>query len=173
MEHFISCPSVTSLIARHHSTGASLPYTTLQAHVEASRSLEAIDTHQQILLAQLDQAYHTSHVLSPHFSSDETLMEVHARSLLTPCDGVHSQAHFGHLVGYAATYYSYLFDRAIASKVWREVFASDPLDRRAGERFKEKVLRWGGARDPWDALAELLQDEEIAKGDRKAMQVVG
>ncbi|CEH14853.1 mitochondrial intermediate peptidase [Ceraceosorus bombacis] len=175
MEHFISCPSVTSLIARHHSTGSSLAYSTLRKHVEASRSLEAIDTHQQILLAQLDQAYHTSNVLSSSFSSDQTLADLHARqSLLTPSpSSVHSQAHFGHLVGYASTYYSYLFDRAIASKVWQEIFAKDPLDRRAGEEFREKVLKWGGGRDPWEALADLLKEDEIAKGDSRAMQIVG
>ncbi|PWN39321.1 zincin [Ceraceosorus guamensis] len=175
MEHFISCPSVTSLIARHHSTGSSLAYSTLRKHVEASRSLEAIDTHQQILLAQLDQAYHTSNVLSSDFSSDQTLADLHARqSLLTPSpSSVHSQAHFGHLVGYASTYYSYLFDRAIASKVWQKIFAKDPLDRRAGEEFREKVLKWGGGRDPWEALADLLKDDEIAKGDSRAMQIVG
>src|SRR5260370_27634680 len=36
------------------------------------------------------------------------------------------QTHFNHLYGYGATYYSYLFDQAIASRVWSQLFESDP-----------------------------------------------
>ena len=87
--------------------------------------------------------------------------------------GTSFQTHFGHLVGYAATYYSYLFDRAIASRVWRKLFSANPLDREVGERYKQEVLRYGGGKDPWRMVGSLLQSHVLAAGDAEAMAEVG
>jgi hypothetical protein len=46
------------------------------------------------------------------------------------------------LIGYSAIYYSYIFDRAIATKVWKDVFGDDWLQRENGEKFKQVVLKW-------------------------------
>ncbi len=86
------------------------------------------------------------------------------------------QGFFGHLYGYGATYYSYLFDRAIAARVWKEVFSREiggAVDRGAGQRFRDEVLRWGGARDGWRCVAGVLGDEELGAGGREAMAKVG
>lgn len=78
--------------------------------------------------------------------------------------------------GYGATYYSYLFDRALASKIYKDVLSPDPLSRDAGHRLREEVLRWGGGRDPWEMLADLLGGEDaelISKGGVDRMKAVG
>ena len=72
-----------------------------------------------------------------------------------------------------ATYYSYLFDRAIAARVWDKVFAKQPLSREAGEEFKNQVLRYGGGKNPWHMLARLLKEDDIARGDSRAMETIG
>ena len=51
MEHFVQSPAVVSLFARHYKTDAPLPFEHLAAHLEASKSLEGLDTYHQILLA--------------------------------------------------------------------------------------------------------------------------
>jgi len=94
-------------------------------------------------------------------------------------EGTAWQTQFGHLYGYGATYYSYLFDRAIAGKVWATLFMDGPdgaLSREGGEVLKEKVLKWGGGRDPWEMVGDVVggrEGERIAKGDEKAMGIVG
>jgi mitochondrial intermediate peptidase len=77
------------------------------------------------------------------------------------------------LFGYGATYYSYLLDRAIASRVWGSLFEGNPLDRELGERYKGEVLRFGGGKDPWKMLSALLGSPELESGDAEAMKVVG
>ena len=74
---------------------------------------------------------------------------------------------------YGATYYSYLFDRAIAKKVWSTLFKDAPLTREGGEKFRNEVLRNGGGKDPWEMVAEVVGDESLAKGDWNAMEKVG
>lgn len=168
MEHFLNSPLVLSLFDRHgtlavRQTGASLE--------DPCRS---IDTYSQILLAMLDQMYHAPAAVSPDFSSTLTLAKLYeARGLIPYVPGTSWQTQFGHLFGYGATYYSYLFDRAIASRVWRKLFMNDPLNRDVGETYKSEILRYGGGRDPWTMIGSLLSSPELSGGDAKAMAEVG
>lgn len=174
MEHFVSCPSVVNLVARHHRTNAALPFSHLQTHLRASRALDSLDTHTQITLAALDQLYHSARAGEKGFDSTRELEALQNRlGVMRGVDGASWQGQFGHLFGYGATYYSYLFDRAIASRVWSRLFAKEPLSREAGERFKTQVLAHGGARDPWEMIASVLEDETVARGDERAMLAVG
>ncbi|KAI5853510.1 hypothetical protein BZA05DRAFT_372750 [Tricharina praecox] len=174
MEHFARDPTVLSLFARHYSTDEPLPYAQLQHRLARDELLEASETRHQILLALLDQHYYTSLPLARDFSSTAIYRQVERQySLLPHADGTSWQGFFGHLYGYGATYYAYLFDRAIAAKVWRDVFELDPLQRESGEKFSEEVLRWGGARSGWKCLAGVLGREEISEGGEEAMREVG
>ncbi|KIS69921.1 uncharacterized protein UMAG_02435 [Mycosarcoma maydis] len=179
MEHFVSSPQVVHLLARHHSTGASLPFEHLSSHLAASKSLEGLDTYHQILLARLDQLYHSQLAASPSFSSTTTYsdldrqMHLPGAPNLSYTEGAHPQVRFGHLFGYGSTYYSYLLDRVIASKVWNHLFANNPLDRYAGQVFKNQCLKYGGGKDPWHILADVLNEDSVRQGDSRAMQQVG
>ncbi|KAI0639586.1 mitochondrial intermediate peptidase [Trametes polyzona] len=168
MEHFLSSPAVLALFDRDSSL-AVRPNSL--HHEDPCRS---IDTHTQILLAMLDQIYHSSSVLAPGFSSTEVLARLHdTRGLIPYVPGTSWQTQFGHLFGYGATYYSYLFDRAIASRVWRKLFFAEPLRRSVGELFKTEVLRYGGGKDAWAMVGTLLQSPVLTAGDAQAMAEVG
>jgi Zn-dependent oligopeptidase len=41
------------------------------------------------------------------------------------------QASFGHLSGYGAGYYSYLFCRVFSANIWHRCFEHDPLNRQS------------------------------------------
>ncbi|ODQ50016.1 hypothetical protein SAICODRAFT_43416, partial [Saitoella complicata NRRL Y-17804] len=64
---------------------------------------------------------------------------------------------------------SYVFDRAIAFKVWKNVFASNPVDRSAGEGFRDDVLRWGGPCNPWTCIEGVLDAEREGLGKRDSV----
>jgi intermediate peptidase len=181
MEHFVSSPSVLSLFATHHATNQPLPSELIRSHLSLQQSLSALETHGQILMAMLDQKYHS---LTPADISSLDSTAIHTKlqnelGVIPPVQGTAWQTQFGHLYGYGATYYSYLFDRAIAGKVWATLFSNGPdgsLSREGGEIFKEKVLKWGGGRDPWEMVGDVVggrEGEDVKRGDEKAMKVVG
>ena len=146
MEHFLNSPTVLSLFDHSGHAGSRVG----NHHEDPCHS---IDTYTQILLAELDQEYHSTQVMESSFDSTSTLARLQdTRGLIPSVPGTAWQTQFGHLFGYGATYYSYLFDRAIASRVWTRVFSSDPLNREVGEEFK-KVLRYG-RRCSWRILGE-------------------
>ncbi|WVQ85570.1 mitochondrial intermediate peptidase 1 [Cryptococcus sp. DSM 104549] len=190
MEHFVSSPSVLATFATHYATGEPLPIPLIQTHLAMDQSLKALETHSQITMALLDQRYHSIR----HGDAVDSTRVWHELQrdvgVIPPVEGTAWQTQFGHLYGYGATYYSYLFDRAIAGKVWTTLFARNTevglngqgsdaggiLSREGGEAFKEKVLKWGGGRDPWEMVGDVVggkEGEEVAKGDERAMELVG
>ena len=179
MEHFAADPTVLSLFARHWKTDKMLPYDLVAERIRLSKRFEGIDTEHQILLAMVDQAYHSPDVSSPSFDSTTVFHDIQARYAHGPREPLDTcwQGFFGHLHSYGSTYYSYLFDRVLAERVWRVVFGAGEnagaISRDNGERLKHGLLKWGGGRDPWRCLAETLHDDRLAPGDEKSMALVG
>ncbi|KAI5361155.1 Putative peptidase M3A/M3B catalytic domain, neurolysin/Thimet oligopeptidase, domain 2 [Septoria linicola] len=183
MENFASAPEVLALYARHWETNAPLDPARILERVQIDRRMQGAETESQILLGMLDQEYHSSAPLSwsRHDGSESTALyhNVWSRYSAVPEPrGTSWQGFFGHLFGYGATYYSYLFDRAIAGKIWRDVFQRQPGDAvnpEKGHLFREEMLRWGGGRDGWQCVAGALQDKTgvLAEGGKGAMERVG
>lgn len=174
MEHFSKDPQVLRLFAKHYVTGESIPYELLQHHLTEQSFFQASETHFQIILAILDQHYHSTLPYSPTFCSTAVYRDLENRlSLLPHAEGTSYQGLFNHLYSYGATYYSYLFDRAIAAKVWSEVFEKDPVNRECGERYMNEVLKWGGSRSGWACLAGVLKRPDLEQGGEAAMREVG
>jgi len=178
MEHFAFDPSVLALYARHWDTNAPLPLALLENRLAIDNRNGYSELESQILLAMLDQAYHSALPLHPAFNSTAVYHDTYTRFASVPEPaGTKWQGFFGHLFGYGATYYSYLFDRAIASRIWKGVFdegkGGGSLDRAKGELYKKEVLRWGGGRDGWVCLAGVLGDGTVGEGGEAAMREVG
>jgi mitochondrial intermediate peptidase len=188
MEYFATDPSVLGLFARHWETDAPMPSEMIEA-LRTQQNIRAETTggwenENQILMAMLDQSYHSQDAVQGLTSGKYDTTAVFHRiwdehgSVREP-PGTAWQGFFGHLYGYGATYYSYLFDRAIARQVWRSVFwdgrMSMATNRDAGEKFKERVLKWGGGRDPWLCLEDLMGEGKgvLAEGGERAMLEVG
>lgn len=183
MEHFVSSPEILSSFAIHHETGEAIPPELARAHLTQQKTLAALETHGQIVMAVLDQRYHSLTAEALRKSGIHSTRIHHDLQdeigVIPPVEGTAWQTQFGHLYGYGATYYSYLFDRAIAGKIWSTLFngsGSGVAGREGGEVFKTKVLKWGGGKDPWEMVGSVIggkEGEVVAKGDGKAMDAVG
>lgn len=190
MEEFAASPEVLALYARHWETDVPLDAERVLERVKVDRRMAGAEVESQVLLGMLDQGCHSSLPLSWKEGGGGGESTRLYRSVWEKYSSVPEppetswQGFFGHLYGYGATYYSYLFDRAIAGKVWRDVFqrsghgvsgdggAVDPV---AGQRFREEVLRWGGGRDGWLCVAGALGEGDgvLAEGGKGAMERVG
>ncbi|KAI9803844.1 MAG: hypothetical protein M1825_001724 [Sarcosagium campestre] len=174
LERFARAPEVLALFARHWQTDAPLPYQMIEDRRAVDARFQGADIEAQLVLAVLDQRYHGRHPLSDTSAEFRRVIAQYG-SLVEP-RGTSWQGFFGHLFGYGATYYSYLFDRAIAGKIWKDVFQRSErgaVDPDAGRLFRKEVLRWGGSRDGWTCIAAALDDPSLAEGDAAAMAAVG
>ncbi|EPS42036.1 hypothetical protein H072_4002 [Dactylellina haptotyla CBS 200.50] len=177
MEHFAKSPEVLALFARHYITDEPLPVPVLQQRLSMSQNLEHTETYHQVILSLLDQELHSAEVFKPGFSSTEIYRNLESKhSVMDQWIGMSTsswQGNFSHLFGYGGLYYSYMLDKCIADKVWGEVFSADPVNREAGERYKEEVLKWGGSRDPWRCIGNLLGREDLVEEEGGRMEEVG
>ncbi|KAI8602851.1 mitochondrial intermediate peptidase [Dissophora ornata] len=174
MEHFLADPAVLGLFATHYQTGAPLPAGLLMAHQANRSTFQAIELHSQMSMAMLDQVYYSTIVGNPGFNSTKTMEDLQSLTgIVPPVPETAWQTRFGHLYGYGAGYYSYLFGRTVTGQIWDRIFRTSPTSRNAGERLRDHVLKWGGGKDPWECLGGLLEDERLMKGDQEAMRIVG
>lgn len=175
MEHFARDIRILRKIGVHHITNIKVPEELLVENLEEGKFLQNCENFAQAKMATLDQALHGTDIIQhinevnvvDIYQNLEREMKVFVDDKSNWC------GRFGHLFGYGATYYSYLLDRAIASKVWEKLFAKDPLSREGGTQFRDKVLKWGGVRDPWECVADVLDESFLVKGDSDAMKYIG
>ncbi|KAE9400612.1 mitochondrial intermediate peptidase [Gymnopus androsaceus JB14] len=138
---FVELPSI---LMEHFLNSPDSAFTSPNHHVDPCHS---IDTYQQILLAALDQIYHSPDVLDKNFDSTVEYAKLqNTRGIIPYVPGTSFQTQFGHLFGYC---------------------------RRLGERYKDEILRFGGGRDPWKMVSAILSSPELESGDAESMRRVG
>lgn len=174
MEYFAFSPAALDLWARHYKTDEPLPFALVDERLRIEKRMQGVETEGQIMMALLDQSLHAN-PSTKAINSTQIYHNVYESATLPDPPGTTWQGFFGHLYGYGATYYSYLFCRAVAGQVWKEVFGSGAraTDRAAGDRFHQELLRWGGGRDGWKCIAGVLDEPRLADGDGEAMRMVG
>ncbi|KAI7866777.1 hypothetical protein BDF14DRAFT_1727658 [Spinellus fusiger] len=177
MQHFVWHPSVFPLFSKDPQTGNVISEKDIKAHLQRRKKFSGIEVNSQIIMAMLDQRYHSELASETNFSSVKIWHSLQDEfSAFPSVPRTMWPVQFGHLFGYGAGYYSYLFDQTLAHRVWETCFSENPLDREKGLAFREKLLQWGGAQDPWKCVADVLGGEDgerIAAGDELAMKTVG
>lgn len=68
----------------------------------------------------------------------------------------HMYASFGHLTGYGAKYYGYLWSKVFALDIFAEIKKEGLLDPQVGSRYVECVIGQGGSVDPNQLLENFL-----------------
>ncbi|WP_295839202.1 M3 family metallopeptidase [uncultured Microbacterium sp.] len=81
-----------------------------------------------------------------------------AASPVTPLDGSHSYAGFGHLTGYGACYYTYQWSLVIARDLL-SAFGDDLFDVETATRYRREILEPGGTRDARELVESFLGRE--------------
>lgn len=146
MEHFAKDIRILTRIGKHYETGETVEPDMLQSFMRTTNFLQNCETYSQAKMAMLDQSFHDEEVISniDNYDVVKNYQALERRLKVLVDDQSNWCGRFGHLFGYGATYYSYLFDRTIASKIWYALFEDDPYSRKNGDKFKKHLLKWGG-----------------------------
>ncbi|KAI9310958.1 hypothetical protein BX666DRAFT_2002038 [Dichotomocladium elegans] len=176
MEHFVWHPKVLPLFSSSEESSVHYSPEAINSFLQQQKRFNGIETNSQIVMALLDQQYH-SKITEADFDSMAIWHTLQDEFGLFPSvPDTMWPVQFEHLFGYGAGYYSYLFDRTLARRIWQKRFEKDPLDREQGLAFRDNLLVWGGAKDPWECVANVLggaDAERLAEGDEDAMRTVG
>lgn len=84
----------------------------------------------------------------PDFDLDTQFDAQIARySMFPPMEGVHDYASFGHLDGYSAIYYTYVWSKAISLDLFTQFKAAGIRNPEVAQRYRKLVLEPGGSQD--------------------------
>src|SRR5690606_5429947 len=71
-------------------------------------------------------------------------------------DDTNFQAAFGHLTGYGASYYSYLWSKVYAEDMFSVFEKKGIMDEKTGMRYRDIILSKGGSRDEYEMVKDFL-----------------
>lgn len=165
-EMWMLWPEVLANYARHYRTGEPLPQHLAERLQEAARYGQGFATTEYLAAALLDQAWHT-------LSADDRVEDVErfeAQALekagvaLPTVPPRYRSTYFAHAfsVGYAASYYSYIWSEVLDADTVQWFTENGGLTRENGDYFRRTLLSKGGSVDPMAAFRSFRgRDPEI------------
>jgi thimet oligopeptidase len=156
LEHWVWNRDVLGRFARHHDTGEALPAELLESMIRAKNVSSGIATLRQMFFARFDFTIH-----SPGFDGDtmSALKRLYPVTGFPYPEGTHFQSGFGHLFGYDAGYYGYLWSRVFGDDMFTRFEAAGVFDRATGLAYRRGVLERGGSVDGDVLVREFLGRE--------------
>lgn len=146
--------------AHHHESGEPIPSELVRRLRAAEDYGKGLTIQTQLFFGLLALGYYDRDPAT--FDPEEELLALKARiSVLPHTPGCHFQAAFGHLNGYSAMYYTYLWSLVIAKDLFA-AFDGDLMARGPALRYRESVLEPGGARDASELVRAFLGREYSA-----------
>ena len=158
LEHWCWQPDMLSSFSRHHETGDPLPTSLINRMIEAKHTSSAIATLRQVYFSRLDLAYHSE----PGRSTDEIARELHPITGFPFPEDTHFQAGFGHLFGYDAGYYGYLWSRVFGDDMFTRFEAPGASVSSVGGEYRRHILEPGGTADADQLIHRFLGREPNA-----------
>lgn len=156
LEHWVWLPEILRRFSRHVDTGEPLPDALLERMIAARHLHAGVLTARQLFFAKLDLAFHGP---GAHKDTTALVRQLHPITGFDAPEGTYFQAGFGHLFGYDAGYYGYLWSEVYADDMFTRFQAEGPLNERLGLEYRRTVLEPGGSVDGADLVRRFLGRE--------------
>ena len=156
LEHWMWETEVLGRFARHYESGEPLPAEMLEGLVAAKNLNSGIRTLRQVFYASLDLAYHGP---GAEKNTTKILNDMHDICGFPNLPGTHMHAGFGHLFGYDAAYYGYLWSKVYGDDMYTQFAEGGILNPEVGMRYRTEIYEKGGSLDGGDLLRNFLGRE--------------
>ena len=149
---------VLARFATHHETGEPIP-TDLVARMRAADEYgKGLSILRQMSFARLSLRYYEQDPSGLDTTAEMIRTKTEVNPFYRNEEGSHMHASFGHLHGYSAMYYTYMWSLVIAKDVFSR-FQQDLMSADTAREYREKVLAPGGSKDASDLVREFLGRE--------------
>ncbi len=145
------------LFAKHYKTGEVLPKELFDKMLAAKNVGSGLAFTQQVYYGILDFTLHDKYDPTSSEPVVEVMKGLQNKITLYPyLEGTQMFASFGHLMGYAAGYYSYLWALVYADDMFSIFDKNGLMDETTGLRYRDIVLANGSSRDELEMVKEFL-----------------
>ena len=141
------------VFAKHYQTGEPIPVEMVQKMRRADVFGRAMDTAYQVLYSALSLNIYNR--APSQVNTDSLASQAETQYVPFPkIPDTHFQASFGHLDGYSAVYYTYLWSLVISKDLFAQFDKTNLLAPGVATRYRKVVLEPGGTKP----AAQLVHD---------------
>jgi len=146
---------VLQSFAKHVKTGQPIPTKMVEQLRVAEEFGKGLEVRRQMFLAATSLHLHQREAVG--LDSTAVVAESMERYWTFPfVKDTYYQASFGHLNGYSAVYYTYMWSLVIAKDLFTPFASKGVFDRGTADRYRERVLAMGGGKPAADLVADFL-----------------
>ncbi len=158
------------LFAKHYETREVLPQDLFDKMIAAKNVGSGMSTSGQVFLGIYDMTLHDQYDPNGNETTTDVLKKLKSEIQFIPyVEGTHFQAAFGHLNGYGASYYGYLWSKVYAQDMFSIFDKNGILDKTTGIRYRDIILATGSSRDELGLVKEFLGREPNNKAFLKEL----
>ena len=147
------------LFAKHYKTGKPLPVELFKKMKETQLVGIAIQYSRQVSLGMIDFTFEDKYDEASKKGIIEVSKELNAIRQVPFAEGSHFIASFGHLNGYAANYYGYLWSKVFAEDMFSLFKKNGVMDTKTGISYRQNILEKASTIDEKDMLRNFLGRE--------------
>ncbi len=157
LENWVWNYDALKLFAKHYKTGKVMPKELFDKMYAAKNVGSGLSTLQQIFYGTIDFTYHDKYNPEGNESTTDVLKSLQNKITFYPyLEGTHMQAAFGHLMGYSAGYYGYLWALVYAQDMFSVFEKNGIMNEEVGKRYRQVILSKGGSEKEINMVEEFL-----------------
>lgn len=158
LQEWAQNPVALRRFAKHYQTGEAIPDALVNKMVAAKEFGKGLYTRRQMFLSAVSLNYYNR---APGFDAMKLAAELQTKFLpfrKEMVDGTYFPLSFGHLEGYSAIYYTYIWSSVIARDLLTVFEKEGFLNPEPATRYRKSILEQGGSKD-----AELLVKDFLGR----------
>ncbi len=170
LENWLEDKEILKNLSCHYKTGEPLPDDLLDKKLELLKFGIGMQTIAQILYAMVSLEYFGE----KQPQNTTAIWEKYSKRLLPYSvydNDSHTECSFGHLVGYGAKYYGYMWSDVLGQDVFAEIKKYGLLNPVIGQKYKDCIIGKGGSKDPNELLVDFLGREPNSDAFFKKMNL--
>ena len=158
LEEWLWDPQILKNLSKHYKTGEHLSDQLISNIIKLKNFDIGSRWQRQTFLSLLSLEYYKGGKMDD-LAGIYYKLQADIQRHIEPDNQIHMYASFGHLTGYNARYYGYVWSRVLAVDVFEQIKKIGLLSRVAGDRYVETILGKGGSKDPNKLLQDFLGRE--------------
>jgi Zn-dependent oligopeptidase len=144
------------LFAKNYKTGATLPLSLFTKMKQAQLVNAGSFNIRQVYLGLTDFTFEDRYEETKTKGTMEIAKEKFMLTQLPFADGSHFICSFGHLNGYAANYYGYLWSKVYAQDMFSVFKKNGVMDKATGIRYRKGILEMGATEPEINIVEKFL-----------------
>lgn len=155
LEEWLWDKAMLKKVSSHYKTGEPMPDELIEKVLATKNISKGLFTIRQAYLSLLALNYFLEGTdKDPHTIRKQLAEDI--LYYLAPDEDSHFYASFGHLTGYGAKYYGYLWSKVFALDLFEKIKQHGLLNPEIGRIYTEEVIGRGGSKDPNQLLESFL-----------------